>query len=763
MERRDFLRFSAITGATAALDSCGNPEVQLIRFVPEEELVPGVAAWKPGLCTLCPAGCGTMVRVMEGETEVVRRGQHGLIQMGLAKKLEGNPRHPVSQGKLCPRGQAGLQVTYHPDRLKTPLQRSGPRGSGQFHEISWDVGIQLLLSQLRTLRSNRRASSLGFLSKPLRGQRRVLLARFLSAFGAPPPVTFELFDETVLRQANALSFGHSQLPSFDLARANYVISFGADFLSTWNSPVAQSVAYGAMRQERPGVRGKLVQVEPRLSQTGANADEWIPARPGTEGALALGLARVIMDQRLRPANAAGNAGALIAGWTEALPGYSPPEVERKTGIPAEKVIRLAQEMATHPPAVGIVGGAALAHSNALPTALAVNALNALLDNIGRPGGVYFTPRLSRPEEKTTATETGPQSSHAGLRALVEEVLVSRPFAPEVLLLYETNPVFATPPDWHVREALLKVPYLVSFGSFLDETSVLADLILPDHSTLESWLDDIPEAGTTQAVVSLAPPAMRPLHDTRAMPDVLLDLARQLGEGVASALPWKTYEEMLKSYFEDLGQQRGTATSANAEEFWKKAQEQGSWWSTEVEVRGAKSPTPTGMAYRLAEPQFDGNAKDFPFHFHPYASPLFYDGSLAHLPWMQETPDPLSAAMWGTWVEINPKTAEGLNIRPGDLVEVSSQHGKLQAPAVLSPGIAPDVVAMPVGQGHQNFTRYASGRGANPLSILAPGALIPETGTLTWAATRVRVSRVGMGKLVLFAGGMRERPYEHEHR
>jgi menaquinone reductase, molybdopterin-binding-like subunit len=115
------------------------------------------------------------------------------------------------------------------------------------------------------------------------------------------------------------------------------------------------------------------------------------------------------------------------------------------------------------------------------------------------------------------------------------------------------------------------------------------------------------------------------------------------------------------------------------------------------------------------------------------------------------------------VEINPKTAESLNIRPGDLVEVSSQHGKLQAPALLSPGTAPDVVAMPVGQGHQNFTRYASGRGANPLSILAPGAIIPETGTLAWAATRVRISRVGVGKLVLFAGGMRERPHEHEHR
>src|ERR1700692_2139550 len=105
MERRDFLKAAAITSATSALDSCGNPDHQLIRFVPEEELVPGVATWKPSICTLCPAGCGLLVRVMEGDAEVVRRGQRGLMKMGLAKKLEGNPQHPVNLGKLCARGQ----------------------------------------------------------------------------------------------------------------------------------------------------------------------------------------------------------------------------------------------------------------------------------------------------------------------------------------------------------------------------------------------------------------------------------------------------------------------------------------------------------------------------------------------------------------------------------------------------------------------------------------------------------------------------------
>src|SRR5207247_10444735 len=136
------------------------------------------------------------------------------------------------------------------------------------------------------------------------------------------------------------------------------------------------------------------------------------------------------------------------------------------------------------------------------------------------------------------------------------------------------------------------------------------------------------------------------------------------------------------------------------------------------------------------------------------------GSLSHLPWMKERPDPLTSAMWSSWVEINPKAAERLKIAQGDVVEVRSQHGSVQAPALVSPGLAPDVIAMPVGQGHQTFTRYASGRGVNPIGILAP-VVEPHTNALAWAATRVRVSRAGEeGPLILFAGELREPPFGH---
>jgi menaquinone reductase, molybdopterin-binding-like subunit len=751
MERRDFIKISALSGVVATLEACRAPDKQLIRFVPEEELIPGIATWKPSVCTLCSAGCGLLVRVMQGEAEVVRHGQQGLIKMGLAKKLEGNPQHPVNRGKLCARGQAGLQVLYHPDRITHPIKRTGARGSGEFQQITWDDAVKELSAHLAALQASKSTNALAFLARPLRGQRHELIERFLKAYGAPPAVWYQPFDESVLRQANLLSFGHAALPTFDLARADYVISFGADFLGGWNSSVAQSIGYGEMRQGRPGRRAKFVQVESRMSQTGANCDEWIACRPGMEGTLALGIAHVILSEKLAPQGAGSRAGSLIAGWSAGLPDYSPEAVEKQTGVPAAVIKRLAHEITQSGSAAAIVGGSPLAHSNGLFNGLAVNALESLVD---RGTILGFTPEV---------VESSPlmQASAASLKAGLSGV-----HAPQMLLLYEANPIFSAPPALGIREALGKIPYIVSFGSFIDETSAQADLILPDNAPLESWLDGIAESGSLQAVASLAPPAVLPLHDTRPMPDVLLGVAHQLGGELAQALPFATYDAMLRAAFVPLRTRGGSIDAKTDDDFWDAAQTQGGWWSgSSAAAPSSPLVAPQHAPMAMAEPQFAGAAGDFPFYFLPYASQQFGDGSLAHLPWLQEMPDVLTSAMWSSWVEMNPKTGERLGIGHGDLVEIASPQGSVRAAAVLSPGIAPDMVAMPVGQGHENFTRFASGRGANPLSILAP-LTETETGSLAWAATRVKVTRAGgpeQAKLVLFAGGMSGFPHEEERR
>jgi menaquinone reductase, molybdopterin-binding-like subunit len=776
MERRDFLKISAAGGAAAALEGCGNPDHQLIRFIPEEDMLPGIATWKPSICTQCPAGCGLLVRVMQGEAEVVRHGQLGLIKMGLAKKLEGNPNHPINQGRLCPRGQTGLQVTYHPDRIRTPLQRTGPRGSGQFKEITWDDAIKQLVAQLSPLLANKQESGLAVLTSPLRGQRKNIVASFAAAFGHYSLLEFAFFDDSVIRAANATSFNQAVLPTVDLAQSNYVISFGADFLGTWNSPVSQSIGYGTMRKGRPGQRGKFVHVEPRLSQTAANADEWIPCKPGSEGFFALSLAHVILRDKLRPSNAAGPAAGLIEGWSQGLPDYAPEKIADQVGVPAVTLTRIAHEAAANTPAVALIGGTAAAQTNGVFSGLAVNALNSLLGSVEKPGGVQFSER--RNIRQSIVPPAGPPpppgieiriataamsigSSSVEIQGFVNGVLLDSG-ATKVALLYGANPVFAASPAVRIREALGKIPFIASFDSFIHETSAYADLILPDHSPLESWLDDAPPSGSVRMIASLAPPAMSPLHNTRAMPDVLLDVAQQLGGDLAKSLPWKTYDEALKASFTTLYKEQGTKSAKDADEFWSKAQDQGGWWSSDEKPAQLSIAKVAGPPRKGQGPQFDGDPSQFPFHLLPYASQMWYDGSLANLPWMQEAPDPLSSAMWGSWVEINTQTAAKLGIHQGDLIQVASQHGTLEAPAFVTPGIAPDCVAMPVGQGHTNFTRYASDRGANPISILAP-LTDEETGALAWAATRVKISRIGKGKLVLFGGSLTETLPELQNR
>jgi len=183
------------------------------------------------------------------------------VKMGVAKKLEGQADSPINHGGLCARGQAAIQITYHPDRITQPMKRSGARGSGDFKPVSWDEAIAELVSHLDALAASGDQKSLAYVARPRPNRRMVLAAEFVVGFGAPAPYGFEPFDDRVLRLANAMSWAKEQLATVDLARARFVISFGADFLGTWNSPVAQSFGYGAMRQARPGVRGAIPEID----------------------------------------------------------------------------------------------------------------------------------------------------------------------------------------------------------------------------------------------------------------------------------------------------------------------------------------------------------------------------------------------------------------------------------------------------------------------------------------------------------------------
>ena len=519
MDRRRFLKVTAITGTSAALAGCGNPEHQLMRFVPEEEITPGIAVWKPSVCPLCSAGCGVQARVMDGDAEVFRNGQPGITRMGLPRKLEGDREHPVSQGRLCVRGQAALQVTYHPDRLTAPLRRSGERGSGSF------AGSLLGRRAGRSGRADRRPGGAG----PGRSHRvpRPAAPRPPAGAGGGVPAAARRAGAGGLRVLRRRGLPPRQraqlrpLPAADLRSRAIALRHRLRRRLSRHLELAAGAErrLRAHAQGQPAIRTKFVQIEPRVSQTGASADEWLAVRPGTEGAVALGLAHVILRDGLAPASGAGRAGALVEGWAAGLPAFAPAEVEKRTGVAAARLERIAREFAAHRPSVAIIGGAGLAHANGLDQALAVNALNALVGSIERPGRRHLHADARSP----------PAPPARSLR----DLLAAAP-ATQLLLLDEANPVFAAPPAWKAAEALApdsvhRLVRVVPRRHQRPRRSRPARPLVP-----RGWTESQPESGAAVAVATTVGPAMRPLYTTRAMPDVLLDVGRRLKQPLESA-------------------------------------------------------------------------------------------------------------------------------------------------------------------------------------------------------------------------------------
>ncbi|WP_298270839.1 molybdopterin-dependent oxidoreductase [Geobacter sp.] len=719
MKRRTFLQLGGMTAAGAWLSGCRSANEKLIPYLvpPDEGVTPGRAEYFASACRFCPAGCGILVRVSEGR----------------AKKIEGNPDHPVNRGKLCARGQAILQEVYHPDRVPQPLRRSGPRGSGKFTPISWGEGLSLLTGQLRTLQRERTTERLALMTPQLQGTLADLAARFMATFGSPHHIRFDLLAPDWLRAANRRSFGQASLPWYDIAGTRYLLSFGADFLEYHLSPVHYGFAFGRMRQGRDTVRGHFTYVGGRMSLTAASADRWMPARPGSEGALALGMARLILSESLYDAASLAANGLRPDRLSAGLEGYDLPRVAQLTGLSQQVIAEVAREFATTPPSLAMAGEMVAFQENGAEAVRAVQLLNVLVGNLNRPGGVY-------PGGGPVA---GPENSFADLLALVEKMRGDR----MGVALIHGDPLHAIPQTTGFPEALGRVPFIVSFSPLLDDTALQADLVLPDHAALESWGDVIPLAAPRGTVIGLMQPVVTPLHDTRQFPEVLMTTARELGGGMAAAFPYQSYQEMLK---ETMKRELHPAGGIDLETVWVDLLRQGGLFKTEGK-RGkgyrwrAEAPIPLP-----AEPRFAGDERRFPLHLQVYPSTAFYDGRGAPLPWLQQLPDPMTTVVWDSWVEINPGTAAGLGIGFGDLVEVTSPRGSLRLPAVIYPGIRPDLVAIPMGQGHRGMGRYAAGRGANPLVLLA---LPPsETGPLpAWNATRVRVARISKEGGLVTAG------------
>ena len=766
MKRRDFLKTGGIAGtAGLILDGCGKPQQLIPLLVAEDRFVPGEEGWVRTLCQQCSAGCGITVRVMQGESIRTIDGQQRRVKAVQAKKIEGNPEHPISMGGTCARGQAGVQVLYHPDRIQTPLKLSGQRGSGQYQPITWKDAQQLLVTQLQQQQAT--PNAIAFLTgRRNRGTLGTIVERFAAGLGTANVVTYDPFDPAPIRKAMELVTGVSRLPAVDFANANYLLSFNANLFETFLSPVHNIYSYGHMRQGRPGIRGHFVQAEPRLSQTAACADEWLPIKPGTEGLLALAMAHVIVNEKLYDAEFVGQSTGGFAEWSASLGAYAPEKIAAQIDVPATSIQRVAREFASRRPSV------AIGDSRDVASLTAIYALNALVGAYGKPGGILFDGAPSAPNASTSAqSATADRPNAPDIHALMTAMGGSQVKA---LLLLDTNPLFTLPEAEKLRSALANVPFIASFASFLDESSVMADLILPSHTTLERWVDDVPEPGVGFGVRTIGQPVVEPRWDTRDPGDVLIETSKALGGNAATALPFENMAAAVKESFRSAHALAGSTVDADFEAFFKKATAAGGFWQTPppagpagggLRAEGSGLSTSRRVnfvmpAQPIAARAFAGDAGQMPFMLHLYPSAAFADGRTAHLPWLQEMPDPMTTVMWGSWVEINPETAHTLEIHEGDVLTITSPQGAIELPAFLYPGLRPDVIAIPVGQGHTQFGRYAQNVGANPLRISA-SALDAASGAVVQSAVRVSVAKTGRHEPLIRFGASDARGH-HEH-
>jgi anaerobic selenocysteine-containing dehydrogenase len=605
------------------------------------------------------------------------------------------------------------------------------------------------MDALRTALQERGRSSV-MITEPLRGHMALLVDRFSTAIGAEH-LGFEAIDNNTYRAAVNNVFGQDSMPDFDLDNAAFILSFGADFLSTWVSPTRYLRGYGEFRQGDNRDRGMFYQIDSRFSMTAAAADKWLPVRPGWEGHLAMSLAQVIIEENLAAPGV--NVDSLTGGDAQALNNFRPETIAPMAGLTAEmtggdpvKFLKnLARSFAASRPSIAIGGGSAGASSNGLFNLEAIYALNFLVGSVGEEGGVKFNP--GSPWDDVPST-----SKVGGLEDWARITEQIRSGETKLLLLHGTDPIHGLPDSLQLRDAIIQADDLmvISFSPFLDDTSALADLILPDRVSLEDWGDDITEPGPGYQMIGFQQPVVNPLGDLDPLsfPDVLLTVAQELGK--ESQLPWANFKNMLREGSDALFElNRGSIEASSAEEFWNNLLKRGGWW--DEQSTGPKSvQAPAGLlktiAGKASSPDFSGIGMDADsFYLVPFSHNTLLDGYNGHLPWLQAAPDPLSTVTWQTWVELNDKTAEQLDVKEGDILRIESSKDSIRAVVYPTPAAPPDVISVPFGQGRQYGSDYATDRPAkessNVMDILET-TRVKDTGSLAWAGTRVRVSKTG---------------------
>lgn len=685
LDRRSFLTGSACALAAVGLSACADGPFRFLR--PADGSAAGPARDVFSVCANCVNKCGIRARVVDGR----------LV------KIDPNPHFPKSRSMLCAKGQAGVQVLYDKDRLKTPLIRTGPRGSGQFRRASWEEALDHTAERLRDI--GERYGRSGVLFSSTEGLQEHFFREFSAAFGSSNHVRHP---SLCLASGNTGFFGvFGVVPGFDVANTRYMILSGANRLESFITPDSMDLMQVLSKQ-----KAKLVYLDPRFTVTAAKADRWLPIRPGTDLAFYLALIHVLIAEGLYDREFVERYTVGFDELAPAVAGCTPEWAEGETEIPAAQIREIARELAYHAPRAFIYKGRRTSwttRDTELRQAMAI--ANALIGNWDRPGGLFPKQSIRTGEMELDVWPPLPdqdcvvpmEDKHPLANAedgayldFREKVLHDDPYPVRGFFVYKQNPMHSLPDRARTRAMIDRMEFVATIDIFPTDTAWLSDVVLPESTYLERE-DPVVSFQDPYPFLALRRPVVQPLHDTRSNFDIMKGLAERLG--FPEFFDY-TIEELQRRQLAPFGLQPDDLAATG---IWTDRTERASGATL---ADGYRFRTPSGKIELASERFRRRGYAAVPAYVAPQPIPKdrfrLLVGKNAFFTHAANQNNPLlHELMPENRLWIHPVPAKRRGIADGDRVRIVSAVGRVEMRALVTGRIRPDCVHIPHGFDHES--------------------------------------------------------------
>lgn len=723
--RRQFLKAAggvaaaaALTGTAGALLNDADAAVPQVKgSVGAQEVYT--------ICEMCVWRCGVTAKVRDGRIV----------------KLDGNPFHPHSRGVLCPRGQAGLGLTYDPDRIKFPMMRVGERGSGKWKRVTWDQALEAVASQMLAIKGKYGPQAMVFSTTHNLIQEQ--FENLLNAYGSPNYGTQRSLCFNSMIASNLFTFGLEE-PARDYQDVRFILYTGRNLLEA----ISNSETQDLVRAIANGV--KVVVCDPRFTKTAAKAREWLPIRPGGDLAFLLALAQVIVKEKRYDAEFVKKNTVGFDQFATAVMQYTPEWAAAKCDIPADTIKRLAREMANAAPHAFVHPNWRTSNFvNSFQAERMIAVLNALLGNWNEPGGL-----CDAGASEGAGLGHIPQPAYAPItaqrldgvpwkyplvplklgvfQALRDAVLTGQPYQARGWFVYRQNPAQSLPDRGKTLAAFNKLDLLVTIDVTMNDTAWYADIVLPEASYLERY-DPL---AVLDGKAFVRQPVIPALYESRSGLWIFRQLGWRLGLG-----PYFNYadeEAYIKAQIAPLGvtleeiKAKGFAP-VPAEPEGEAAEEELVFSTPSGKIEIASSALAAGKFDPL--PKWEEPPAPGPGQFY------LLTGKVAQHTQFGTQNNPFLHDLYpenSLW--INTAEAAKRGIADGDKVLVESEVGKAVIKAHVTEGIRPDCVWTTQGFGHQSKAlrkAFASGGSDSDLHLTYTD---PVSGGQALSQTFVKVSK-----------------------